>query len=489
MAKISFEKIASQVIGATCDNGLMKFNTKNWIHQNKCFVCDYVMHGMVFSLDVTPEDDGSVSLDFVPRTPVTIGKFLGLSHSKKFSMRRRISLSECCDEIINLSHLIKAEAKLNGVDLGQNPWGIPVSGKPTKVGILTLPMINNFGGNLQAYALMEVLKLSGHKPVMINRRWAPQGYKDDPNDPKENILYSTSYALQDGVENAKFVDAKILPATRPYYAATDIKRNYKKYKFDCLLVGSDQAWRPKYAHGLISDFFFKFAMEDESNIRRVSYAVSFGADSWEYSSELTGLSKEWVSKFDAISVREDVAVGMCRDQYGRDVEHTLDPTLLLPPARYLDLVKFVPKDSSSRIVTYVLDPSREKKALLARISEHLGLPVRSTNGAEYVGGDPLAGGDGNNSVEKWVKSISEAEFVITDSFHGMVFSILFNRPFIAYGNPDRGMARFTSLLKMFGLEDRLVTDPKAVNIDAMMAPVDWDKVNAKIAQEREKSLA
>ena len=91
-------------------------------------------------------------------------------------------------------------------------------------------------------------------------------------------------------------------------------------------------------------------------------------------------------------------------------------------------------------------------------------------------------------VEKWLRAFHDAEFVITDSFHACVFSIIFNKPFIVYGNKERGFARFESLLNMFGLEDRLVSSLNETKT-AIEKPIDWERVNSIHKQMKEKSLS
>ena len=89
----------------------------------------------------------------------------------------------------------------------------------------------------------------------------------------------------------------------------------------------------------------------------------------------------------------------------------------------------------------------------------------------------------------WLRGFQDAKFVLTDSFHGTAFSILHNIPFIAIGNVDRGSSRFQSLLKMFGLEDRLITDINSVNIDNLAEKeIDWESVNEVLEKEREKAV-
>lgn len=88
------------------------------------------------------------------------------------------------------------------------------------------------------------------------------------------------------------------------------------------------------------------------------------------------------------------------------------------------------------------------------------------------------------SIENWLASFDQAKYVITDSFHGSVFSIIFNKPFITIGNKERGMSRFNSLLKQFNLEDRLLVDEQ---LDCITDP-NWVKVNNILNEWRKKSV-
>ena len=90
-------------------------------------------------------------------------------------------------------------------------------------------------------------------------------------------------------------------------------------------------------------------------------------------------------------------------------------------------------------------------------------------------------------VEQWLCSFRDANFIITDSFHGCVFSIIYNKPFIAIGNKSRGLSRFTSLLKLFGLEGRLVDCLSEVNEDVVNMNIDWRKINAILKDEQRRS--
>lgn len=89
-------------------------------------------------------------------------------------------------------------------------------------------------------------------------------------------------------------------------------------------------------------------------------------------------------------------------------------------------------------------------------------------------------------VERWLRGFYDAEFVFTDSFHACVFAIIFRKQFVVYGNKERGMARFDSLLGMFGLEDRLVSSVAEVK---SLRRIDYDNVDAKLNDMRSRSMA
>jgi hypothetical protein len=238
---------------------------------------------------------------------------------------------------------------------------------------------------------------------------------------------------------------------------------------------------------LLRDFYLDF-IPASSNIRRVSYAASFGAERLDYGDDLDSVI-DLAKRFHALSVREDLAVKLCREEFGLDAKHVLDPTLLLDPKHYITLYheKAIGYDGN-RLLAYVLDSSPDKEKLISEIAGRTSPAAYGSNGLPYGSSSALMQVEGNRTVEGWLASFHSASFVITDSFHGTVFSILFNKPFIAFGNPTRGMSRFTSLLKLFGLEDRLVVNPDRSDLDLYLKPIDWNLVNARLSALRDSSF-
>lgn len=268
---------------------------------------------------------------------------------------------------------------------------------------------------------------------------------------------------------------RYLTMSPPIRSESELRCYYKRKFFDAFVVGSDQVWRPRYSPSL-SNYYLDFLDDLSSKAKRISYAASFGVDVWEYSGEDTSVCKALVAKFSALSVRERSAIDLCETYFGVNPEWLVDPTLLLDAEDYRQL--FANKDDASRedrVVSYVLDPNLEKKLVAQKVSDYLACELNSLVPEENIREVPwwrlveLR----YPSVEAWLQCIADARFVVTDSFHGCVFCIIFNKPFVALGNQDRGLTRFQSLLSMFGLEGRLVLSPGDLDLNMLDECIDW----------------
>ena len=184
-------------------------------------------------------------------------------------------------------------------------------------------------------------------------------------------------------------------------------------------------------------------------------------------------------------MRENSACGLCKEHFGVDVKHVIDPTMLLHVEDYIKLVESaeVPR-SPGNMLSYVLDETEEKTVLIEKVANTKGLvPFRVNSKVE----DKYAQLSERiqPSVEQWLRGFYDAEFVITDSFHACVFSILYNKPFIAIGNSGRGLSRFTSLLSMFDLDDRILLN---LTRDRQYKDINWTKVNTIMDDRREQAI-
>ena len=368
-----------------------------------------------------------------------------------------------------------------------------------RIGILTLPLHTNYGGILQAYALQTVLERMGHQVVVFdtpNKMPLPPLWKIPLTFAKRLFLksmgridrifiekYNNQIRPVIAKEIQPFVDERIHRKVLTNFSTLEA------HEFDAIVVGSDQIWRSIYFVPLwlwqkMEKAYLSFTKG--WNIKRISYAASFGTDKWEYNEEQTLHSKEALQMFDAVSVREENGVKLCKQYFEVDAIHVLDPTMLLDANDYIELFKQkqTPK-SRGNLLNYVLDETDEIKNLIQKVaSENKMIPFAVNNPYENDDTKPL-----NQrikpSVETWLRGFYDADFVITDSFHACRFSIIFKKQFIVVGNKERGMARFASLLKMFGLEERLVDEKFDIKT---LQPIDYDKVYNLYGQLRERSL-
>ena len=362
-----------------------------------------------------------------------------------------------------------------------------------RIGILTLPLHTNYGGILQAYALQTVLERLGHEVCLIEKKRKPLRLPmwKTPLVYGKRVLRNLA-----GHPYPIFYEQKVNreePITRQntdQFINRYIKRRIvddfselKESDFDAIVVGSDQIWRPKYFNGNIENAYLKFA--EGWNIKRIAYAASFGTDEWEYTAAQTKECARLLKQFDAVSVREASGVDLCRKHFGVEALHVLDPTMLLSAEDYIRLFETAgtPK-SPGTLLCYILDETPEKTAWINQIAKERNLVPFRINSKVEDRTAPIAERI-QPSVEQWLRGFHDAEFVVTDSFHACVFSILFHKPFFVVGNKGRGLSRFTSLLGTFGLEDRLIST--TLKTGSLETAIQWNSIDTMLDALRQKS--
>jgi len=351
--------------------------------------------------------------------------------------------------------------------------------KKTKIALLNFPVDNNFGGHLQRYALMEVLGAEGADVVHLNCRYVNSRrslYKRIKCVIKEALRFAIGllkgtrsvhdfpylrYFLYRDSKTERFYDRYVKHTERIYTKAQ--LASYDDYA--AYVVGSDQVWRAPmaaYNYG-IDTYFFDYLPKDTP---RYAYGVSLGTKDKEYTDEEIKRLKPLYHQFKQISVREKAVLSMF-DEYGWEkpkAECVLDPTMLLDKEHYIRLVnKTYTKPSSGNLFCYILDEDEEKKNEIEMIAHEKELVPF------YISLDS------NCSIEQWLRSYMDAEYVVTDSYHGFVFSLIFNKPFYLLYNEKRGNARFESLMELLGIKGKEEI-------------YDWKEINEKLRQQKEISL-
>ena len=360
-----------------------------------------------------------------------------------------------------------------------------------KIGILTLPLHTNYGGILQAYALQTVLERMGHEVVVFDKPYIYEIplWKKCLAYPKRAIC---KYVLKRNAivrweKVASYNNITVRRNTQKFINKHIHRKEIKNYSeldandYDAIVVGSDQVWRPKY-FGAIENAFLAFTKKWD--IKRIAYAPSFGVDTWEYDNKQTENCKALVKKFDAVSVREQSGVDLCKKYLDVDAEWVLDPTMLLNAEDYIKLFRDTnTPQSEGTVLDYILDRDDDKDTMIHKIAANTNLkPFRLNSRVE----DPTAPLKERiqPAVEKWLRGFYDAKLVVTDSFHACVFSILFKKPFVVVANRERGLSRIESLLGYFGLTDRIVSNAS----EAMsLSDIDYDAVYEKLEKMRVSS--
>lgn len=363
-----------------------------------------------------------------------------------------------------------------------------------RIAILTHPLGTNYGGMLQNYSLQHLLKEMGHDPITlhyyfgISRRIKILSFFSHllqrlrgKNVPLR--VWTTSKEYAEITRHTEAFINKYIKTTKRFEIGN--LKNYLGRDIDAIVVGSDQVWRgknPNVTQFYLSDF-------RDLDIKRIAYAASFGVDYWEYDPRVTEQCARLAQKFDAISVRELSGMELCNKYLQVEPELVLDPTLLLSKDDYDRLLTTEPFEEQKRyLLSYVLDQEPSKQEILKEVEITLQLPERSVmvekkfnevgrKGLEKCVFAP---------VEDWIRGVKEADYVVTDSFHGTVFSIIYHKPFISLINKGRGADRFVSLLSMIHLEDRLVESVAEARM-IINKPIDYNEVDAILERERRRS--
>lgn len=347
-----------------------------------------------------------------------------------------------------------------------------------KIALLTLQYDNNYGGNLQRFALMTILKRLGHDVTELHLIF--RFFPDSKIQYLKNIFIRiikrivTRKPIEIFVERHRFQGyinscQKSLPFFHRYIKhskAISFPKQLNKYiDFDAFVVGSDQVWRKKftYIYG-IDTFFFNFLPPHKTN--RIAYGVSFGSDEKELTPEDISRLTPLFNSFKRVSVRENSAIQLLKEYKwdNKNAEVVLDPTLLLSVEDYNKIIlENETQKLPGNVFCYILDSSEEKNIFISNYcAEH-------QKKAFYCS-------LGTISIPQWLKSFKESDFIITDSYHGVIFALIYNKPFHLFLNEFRGNTRFTSLENVLSLKFN-------------QEKHNWSEINAKINTLKNKSIS
>lgn len=294
----------------------------------------------------------------------------------------------------------------------------------------------NIGNNLLKYAISIKLSELGYIPYIIGR-------KESKSQNLSLIFKEIKYRLI----NESF-------------------NEIKKDDYDLLMVNSDQTWRnwhnkiPSKDPYFYDVAFLKFSQK--WNLPKFVYGASLGLDYWNFNKHDDVIAKYLIKDFTGISVREKGSIDLIHNHLGIKAEYVLDPTLLINKKNYLNLIKNYKNDiivNNNYIVVYTLSNSPYINNFINRIKNAYNYKI-------YFLTLKL-----KNAIEKFIYGISNCKGVITDSYHGTLFSIIFNKPFISFLLGDNGIERFNTLKEEFNINDRIFNLKSNPNINLLEKPL------------------
>ena len=310
--------------------------------------------------------------------------------------------------------------------------------KRNNISILNYWWAANYGANLTAYALNKLI----------------------PN----SLLVDNTDFKQDLVENKYLFHKNFAKKYLKTINKSSILQNTKACVY---ITGSDQVFRPYLNQNISSDYFLDFA---NYHSKKIAFSASFGVDKERFikeNSEETVLQmKNSLKSFDFISVREKSGIEICRDILGIEAEWIIDPVFILEKSNYDKLTNNSTVDCSDKTVSYMMN---------SNIDNFNGEQTTELFASKY-------------SVENWLNAIKTCKLFITNSFHGVCFAIIFNKPFICIVNSETGGARYNSLFEMLGIENQCINSIDEIYERDCVFKVDWNRVNRRIDEERQRGL-
>jgi len=290
-----------------------------------------------------------------------------------------------------------------------------------KIGILTFPNSPSFGASLQMYGLYRTLEALGLDPEIINYTNSYMKEKKHFSRIRQNVLKKTVISMLDIPGKLKFREFEQRMHLYPQKILSE-KDNLDdlEQRYDFLICGSDQIWNP-YVTGEDLNYFLHFC---RNNAKRISYAASFGV--CELSPSFSLKAKEQLEQFSSISVREEQGKQIISKLLDKDCTVVLDPSMLISQSEWRSLEKKVDKLPTKYIARFIFNYDANVEQQIIELSERTNLPVVTIGGTIFSN---LKKGlfTGPIGPREWLYVLDHAEYVVTDSFHGAAFSILFHK--------------------------------------------------------------
>lgn len=350
-----------------------------------------------------------------------------------------------------------------------------------KIGILTYHRAENYGAMLQAYALRTYLQSLGHDVEFVDywpdyhvnyfKIFSWDRFKRASWKGKIEYLLGATVWLyprkRRSMHLQRFIHERLRVTGSPRYN----EKTKATEHYDVVVYGSDQIWRKQNMGGVGFDDWY-FGADNVVADKRIVYAGSMGTVKTSPADD--AYIKKMMQHFQAISVREADLQEYLQTQ-GVESELVIDPVFLLNKEQWLTLAD-QKKEKGKYILFYNLLNKPESVRFAERLSKETGLPIKELNKKmlfRHIGKRYISGA----SVEEFLRLIKDAEYVVSNSFHGVAFSLIFQKQFFAVGFGERGN-RVKTLLANAGAPERFVTEPKDLLL--LLKQIDYFSVSEKL---------
>lgn len=351
-----------------------------------------------------------------------------------------------------------------------------------KIGILTFHRAINFGAVLQAYALQNSIEkydvmceVIDYRCSFIENYYKPYSLKNLPTLKRFIATIVKNGKFINNRENfEKFINNS-LKTSKIYYTKEELEKD--KNKYNSYIVGSDQIWNYQTAE-FDNTYFLNF---ESDNFKKNSYAASFGIK--DIPKNLKDEYKKRLENFKNISVREKEGQEIVSNILGKEVPIVLDPTLLLNSDEWSRLA-ISPIEKEKYILVYLIAETKEILDIARKLSKENNLKIIYINDKFYK--RKKMENRRKVDIYEWVTLFKNASFIVTNSFHGLCFSINFEKEFYMQllPEPAKVNSRLENILKKFELEDREIRTIKELY---KVKKIDYSVVNKILEQERKCS--
>ena len=336
-----------------------------------------------------------------------------------------------------------------------------ITGK--EVAIIGYWFATNYGGVASYYSLYKTVQEFGYKPFFIENPYFKTD-KEGEDVFSKNFFRNEGFKISQGYDNDNL--------------------NQLNNLSDIFLLGSDQVLTTYSIKSFGKLFLMSFATDSK---KRIAYSSSCGGDNLNDIASVA-YTREQLLKFSAISVREYSTVDLMRDKFGIKTETLIDPIFFTKAKTYIDLGEKSGEDVKDEyFLSYVLDPTEDKKKCIEQIAAHLSLsPKIILDGRKYTHDTNLEKMQMPEAtlpelnMYQWLYYFSHASYIFTDSFHGAVMALVLNKPCVIYINRGRGYPRFVTLNKMFDLGSKIIENSKDLKAGTIDLRLDYLSINKKI---------